>query len=157
MKSGLGGGIFYHGDAESTDLRRKLFMSRCVMVGVLFVYALGVLVLHGMPFVGIDVEEVEFGPVKAAYLVHLSMFVPWGMLGLPYICRRVGGRFIRGCSWMALGMAFAVFAEGTQYFIPYRSFSFLDLFCNLTGVFLGMLAVAIWRCRSADGSGFCRA
>ncbi len=133
-------------------------MNKRWMTVLLVVYALGVLVLHSMPVVGIDLEDLELGPVEIDNVIHVTMFLPWGAFGLPYVCKRMEGRISRAFVWFCIGVALATLAEGTQFFLPYRSLSLLDLFCNVAGVVLGSLAVAMfWRCQRSDNSGFCRA
>ncbi len=41
--------------------------------------------------------------------------------------------------WFLAGLLLAISTEGVQYFLPYRSFTLLDLLFNISGLFLGWL------------------
>ena len=42
--------------------------------------------------------------------------------------------------YLFFGIAFCSFCETLHYFIPYRTFSILDFYANLTGLFFGSLS-----------------
>jgi hypothetical protein len=100
--------------------------------------------LHLLPAGGGALNRTAVGPVRADYLLHVLLFMPW--MGL--LCLRVSPRagwrleravpgFGKALMWMALGMGLAIAAEGVHYWLPDRSFNPLDGLSNAAGVLLG--------------------
>lgn len=40
---------------------------------------------------------------------------------------------------------FSIFVEVVQFYLPYRSFSLMDILANTCGLFVGALCILIWR------------
>ena len=112
---------------------------------VILFYLAGVLFVHATPTGdGVSLSDIDVtGGVRGSDLVHVIVFLPWGLLGLAYVFRRPIGSFGRAVAWVALGCIVAVLAEGAQYWIPYRSFNPSDMMFNLAGVLLGSLILLL--------------
>jgi len=80
------------------------------------------------------------GDLRADYLLHMAIFLPWMILIWLYLNKRnVTGsvRFKKALLWLTAGVVLAVFAEGIQFYLPHRSFNIMDVLANVTGVVLG--------------------
>jgi len=77
---------------------------------------------------------------RADTLSHTIMFLPWMVIGWIYLnTRKIYGkkRVQYALRLFYAGVLLAVFAEGIQYFLPYRSFSPVDHLFSVAGVVLG--------------------
>lgn len=126
---------------------RHLFSKsmRWIVVPLILFYVVGVLFLHIMPTGESTVPggEIAF-EVSLTHLIHVAMLLPWGVLGLFYVFSEPYGRIRRTVVWVLLGLVVASAAEGVQYWLPYRNFSFKDLFFNFIGVLLGTLIIGVF-------------
>lgn len=125
---------------ERTSVRRG--------VGLLLVYICGLFLLHVLPFGGMgptrdDLGSLGLDGLRTDYLIHIAMFLLWGFVAAGPALRRRQPQF----HWavFGLGLTVAAAAEGAQYWLPYRSFNWLDLGLNLTGVVAGYILLIVWR------------
>ncbi len=75
--------------------------------------------------------------LRLDYLFHALLFLPW-MFFKPK--RSVT---ISTTVWLSTGLAFAMFAEGVQYLVPYRAFNVNDLIANCTGILVSALFLCL--------------
>ena len=110
-----------------------------------YFYVLFVILLHLIPMGGYSLNTMEFGPFRADYLFHALVFFPW-----MFLCLLLPGSRSTEISigtwlgWMIVGIAFAVAAEGVQYWLPHRSFNPMDALFNALGVVIGGVAAGLW-------------
>ena len=100
------------------------------------------LVLHVFPvgFIGNTLRDTQIWFVSADTLSHTIIFLPWMVIGWIYLNRsRIHGkkRVQYALRLFYAGVVLALFAEGIQYFLPYRSFSPVDALFSVAGVVLG--------------------
>ena len=96
---------------------------------------------------GIALSSTEIASFRTDYLLHTAVFLPWMFLVWLYLNEKnVFGRlrFSHAIRWLCAGLLLAVFAEGIQYFLPYRAFNIMDVYFNLFGVVLGSV-VFLWK------------
>jgi len=104
-------------------------------------YILLLLLLHVVPLGPADVNQYGVGGLRADYCLHALVFLPWMFLG-PFRRRPAAlplPKTARAAAWLGLGIVAAVFLEGLQYSLPYRSFNPLDAVFNAAGVTAGAL------------------
>jgi len=95
---------------------------------------------------GVALNELEIGSVRADYLLHTVVFLPWMILVWLYLnAKNISGRqrFNHAIRWFYAGLFLAVFSEGIQYWLPYRAFNPLDLIFNVSGVVVGTV-IFVW-------------
>ena len=111
---------------------------------VILFYLAGVIIVHAVPTGGqVSLSDVDVSGFRASDLVHVVVFLPWGLLGFGYVFRRPRGVWLRGLAWIFLGGVIGVVAESVQYWIPYRSFNPSDMMFNLAGVLLGSVVLLL--------------
>jgi len=84
--------------------------------------------------------------IRANYLVHMVIFLPWMLLVWLYLNAKNmydKKRTKRAVQLFFVGVFLAAFAEVLQYWFPYRSFNPMDLLFNVSGVVLGALIFLI--------------
>ena len=117
-------------------------------IRLIVLYVVVVLILHVIPTGDIiALNQMKVAQVRADYLLHSLIFLPYMVLVWLHSYKSKAGRVLETSQvllWFVGGLALAVFAEGLQYFIPYRSFNITDLIFNTSGVPLGAL-IFIWR------------
>lgn len=117
---------------------------------LLLFYACTVVMLHAAPTGEVSLTGKEVASsVQVSHLLHVAMFLPWGIIGTWYIYSAWHHRLRSSACWIAIGLFFAVCAEGGQLVIPYRSFSLTDLSFNIAGVIGGSLTMLLWQPFSA--------
>jgi len=109
-----------------------------------WIYTGAILLLVTLPING---EEQLLGKLNDNYILqirldyfsHALMFIPWVVLVLNAwgVDRR--SRATRWGLAIVFMLAFAIFAEYIQWFLPYRTFNINDLAANALGVVLGLL------------------
>lgn len=107
-------------------------------------FVLCIIVFHTMPTGSGSLGSAQVGSMRPNHLVHLIMFLPWGILAMEYFRRWPGGVFGRAVGCALLGLTLAAFAEGIQYLLPYRTFNPADLGMNFLGVLVGMALALLW-------------
>src|SRR6056297_3419002 len=95
-----------------------------------YLYIIVVVTLHIVPLNGTtlgSVNSIEFGPLRADYLLHSLLFLPWMPLfnlqfhrTRPRLTKREVPRR-HNLAWLLLGIFVAGGLEITQYWIPQRS------------------------------------
>ena len=105
-------------------------------------YAVLMVVLHILPtgFIGSTLRDIHIWMFRADTLSHTVMFLPWMVIGWLHLnaAQIYGKKRVRyALQLFCAGVILAAFAEGMQYFFPYRSFSFMDLSFSVAGVVLG--------------------
>ncbi len=112
-------------------------------------YVCSVFLLHILPAVIFDaVQPRRELFIPADLLVHATMFFPWMFMdGSVFIEKVSGQRSKYRLYWLACGSSACIIFECLQLLTASRSFSFLDMGCNLLGVALGAL-VAGWLYRT---------
>jgi len=99
----------------------KMHVSARSLTMLFYFYVLFVILLHLIPMGGYSLNTMEFGPFRADYLLHALVFFPW-----MFLCLLLPGSRSTEISigtwlgWMIVGIAFAVAAEGVQYWLPRR-------------------------------------
>ncbi len=84
--------------------------------------------------------------IPADLLVHSTMFFPWMFMdGSVFLGK---GR-ARQSLWLACGVLACIGFECMQLLATSRSFSFLDMACNLLGLSLGALAAGFYARKKA--------
>ncbi|MBN2400382.1 MAG: VanZ family protein [Candidatus Aminicenantes bacterium] len=82
--------------------------------------------------------------IRLDYLLHIIFFVPWMILIRWCWRKRRASIFI--LSAFVAGLLLAMFSEGLQYFLHYRTFDLNDILTNCLGIALGgMLSWLIFR------------
>ena len=116
---------------------------------IIIIYVLLIMGLHIVPIgsSGIALSSTEVASFRTDYLLHTAVFFPWMILVWLYLNEknvfdRV--RFKYAIRWFCAGLFVAVFAEGVQYYLPYRAFNIMDVYFNLLGVMLGSV-VFLWK------------
>lgn len=112
-------------------------------IKIIVVYSFVLVILHIIPIEsGPALDQMAIGPLRADYLTHTLIFLPWMVLvWLHFKARQIdnGKRPMLILYWLIGGLLLASFSEGIQLFLPYRAFNPLDLIFNLAGVLLGTL------------------
>ena len=118
---------------------------------LIVLYAVVIVILHLIPTsppggngVGLSSQTILF--IRADYLLHMLIFVPWMILVWLYLNKnKITGitRFNQALLWFWGGLLLAALAEGLHYIIPHRSFNHLDLLFNMVGVILGAI-IFLW-------------
>ena len=107
----------------------------------LIIYAAFAFILHLVPVgSGIKIADLPFAGIDPEHLIHVAIFLPWMVLVWIYVNKnKLTGttRFNTIIVWFFAGVLLAVIAEGTQYFIPYRSFNLIDAGFSVLGIILG--------------------
>lgn len=111
---------------------------------LLLLYVVGIFTLHSMPTGSVSVAGAGVGSMQPNHLVHLGMFLPWGLLAVPCFRDWPGPFFARALGCALLGLILALSAEGIQHLLPYRSLKLADLLMNVSGVIIGMAGAVIW-------------
>ena len=115
---------------------------------VLILYISLILVLHIIPLGEGGTNRFDLGPLRADYLLHTAIFIPWMFL----FCIKPGSGWMPGIrtvkplpflGWMALGILLAIGAEGIQYWVDYRAFNPMDGLFNALGVVIGAVFVVL--------------
>lgn len=80
----------------------------------------------------------RLGPVRVDLLVHLLLFLPWGMMAR-YLWAPAfsSGPFSSYAMLMLIGLLLAISLESAQYFLSYRIFSWEDMGINIGGLLVG--------------------
>ncbi len=98
--------------------------------------------LHLIPLGEGGTDRFDLGPLRADYLLHTLIFIPWMFL---FYTKPDSGRKIRFrwltplpfLGWLGLGLLLAAGAEGIQYWVDYRTFNPMDAVFNMLGVVVG--------------------
>ena len=120
----------------------KLWRKHRVLDFIFLAYVLILVVLLVMPTDnGIKLNAFVFG-IRTDHFIHASLFLPF----LPYFRLKLISKVTFGmfAKYYLLGVAFAIFCETLQLFVPYRSFDPSDIVANVVGVSLGGLAF-LWK------------
>lgn len=102
------------------------------MTMLLRVYLVGIVVLALVPTGGMNMSSVTVLSLRADYLAHVVLYVPWAFLGLA--ARK------REPLWFALGVLLAAGSEGLHHLLDYRTYNVNDLLANMIGVAAGYAA-----------------
>jgi glycopeptide antibiotics resistance protein len=97
------------------------------------VYILTVLTLLTMPSSGASSLPKTILGIKSDLMIHTILFIPFMPIRWILTKKNTYKKNI------LFGILFCAFCESLHYFIPYREFSFSDMFANFTGLFLGSL------------------
>jgi hypothetical protein len=125
---------------------------------LVFLYIFIIFILHVIPLGDGGTDRFDLGPLRADYLLHTLIFLPWMFFVVSAKSQAVSAeRQAQGgkrravskkrifLGWMGLGIALAVGVEGLQYWLDYRAFNPLDAAFNVLGVVGGGIAVSVWR------------
>ncbi|MFW5757165.1 MAG: VanZ family protein [Bacteroidota bacterium] len=83
-----------------------------------------------------DLDKSYVGTFRLDHLLHFFVFVPL----IPLHCLKSGcKKGIETTKYFFQGLAVAIFCEGIQYFLPYRSFNLTDMAANAGGVILSLV------------------
>lgn len=110
---------------------------------VTIAFVCSVFLLHILPSFLFDaVQPRRYFLIPADLLVHSTMFFPWMFMDSSVF---MGKRVNQRAYWLACGGVACVVFECTQLLAASRSFSLLDMGCNLLGLVLGALAAGFYR------------
>ena len=138
------------------------------MINMIYLYILLVIVLHVIPTGEKSLDTTVAGPLRADYLLHSLVFLPWMFLAGMWKRNTTGsavgkqetadsGRFTIApfsrlllasyslrffLVWMGMGIALAIGAEAIQYWLPQRTYNPWDAVFNALGVVIGAVLVA---------------
>ncbi len=119
---------------------------------IILLYIGLIILLHVIPLGEGGTNRFDLGPIRADYLLHTLVFIPWMFLvraRSPWAWRMGHGAKSqrkdkekeRGwhnfAGWMLLGIILAMGAEGIQYWVDYRAFNPMDAVFNALGVVVG--------------------
>ena len=91
-------------------------------------------------------NRTDVGPLRADYLLHAAVFLPWMFLpGITPAGAAAGWRFQTWAGWFLLGLILAVGAETIRLGVSYRAFNPMDAVFNAGGVVLGAIGVTGWK------------
>lgn len=127
-----------------------------IKVPLSLLYLLAVVALHTLNLGdAVQWNEDHLGPFRTDLVVHFLMFLPWA-----FFAARVwepGSMSIAGVTpYLALmitGIIFAVAMETTQAFLPYRTFSGLDMLMNAMSTGTGYLLRSMFPSAGRSGNG----
>jgi hypothetical protein len=116
-----------------------------------FLYIFIIFILHIIPLGEGGTDRFDLGPIRADYLLHTLVFLPWMFFAGSAESKEQGGK--RGAvsgkrmflGWMGLGILLAVGVEGLQYWLDYRAFNPMDAAFNILGVVVGGIAMSASR------------
>ncbi len=116
---------------------------------IILIYVIIVITLHVIP-TGSGVAEQQFyiGNLRADYLLHTAIFIPWMILVRLHLNRQNSTGAIRvkkASLWFIAGLLLAVFSESIQLYLPHRSFNVMDVISNATGIVVGGLVFVVRR------------
>ena len=113
-------------------------------IKIIIIYIIFILTLHIISTPtgsnGVALSDTEIAKIRADYLLHTLVFLPWMVLVWLYLnSNNIRGRERRNRTiiWICAGVFLSVFAEGIQYWLPYRGFNVIDIAFNISGVLLG--------------------
>ena len=124
---------------------------------LIYMYFIIVIGLHLIPG-GASLNKMHAGPIRADYLLHSILFLPWMFLFYFRLHRKLSsGRCLsgwrletknldlrQGLIWMGLGIGFGIGAEGIHYWLPHRVFNPVDALFNVLGILVGAVCLGIW-------------
>ena len=100
-----------------------------------------VVILTSMPTNPKIIEQDEVFLIRLDYLEHIFFFTVQSFLFFfAYPLYQVKKGKIKLLFWLLAGIFFASITEIYQYFIPGRTFNFIDLALNNSGILLGIPA-----------------
>lgn len=110
---------------------------------ITYSYVIGVLALSMLPINGTDSTLNKtyvhlWSEIRLDYLLHGILLVPFMSLRVCYPELKQNKVGI----WIVGGFGLAWFAEGVQYFLPYRTYNVIDLLANTLGMGVG---IVLWR------------
>jgi len=105
-------------------------------LNLLYTYITLILILVILPLnsTGYIIHDTYVVEIRLDYLLHSLLFIPW-----VFLFKKAANTNI--ILTIILGWVFGCFAEGLQYFLPYRAFNINDLLANLIGVVIGLIFV----------------
>ncbi len=106
---------------------------------IFITYSIVLLLLAGLPInnTGSVLNNTYFITVRLDYIIHFIIYFVWMFLLWKMTCKDEKTTLAHVTGYVALGLIFALFTEGIQYFIPYRAFNINDLIANGLGIVLG--------------------
>jgi len=90
---------------------------------------LAVIVILAVAPIGGGINRITVFSLRADYLVHMVLFVPWALLGLATKKQEP--------LWLGMGVLMAAGSESLQYLLTYRAYNVNDLLANMIGVAAG--------------------
>ena len=97
-------------------------------------YLLTVVLLMVLPLnSGSEFNNIFIFHLRADYLLHAVLFLPWAFLRY-----RTEQTLV---SWFFWGILLASASEGIQYLLPYRAFNINDVLANFIGI---CLSTGLW-------------
>ena len=123
-----------------------LIFRSCKWTGIVtIIFVCSIFLLHILPAFLFDaLQPRRYLFVPADLLVHSTMFFPWMFMDSSVF---MGKRVNQRAYWLACGGVACVVFECMQLLAASRSFSLLDMGCNLLGLVLGALAAGFYRRR----------
>jgi glycopeptide antibiotics resistance protein len=109
---------------------------------IILLYIGLIILLHVIPLGEGGTNRFDLGPIRADYLLHTLVFIPWMFLFYikPGSGWKPGIRPVKALpflGWLFLGIILAMGAEGIQYWVDYRAFNPMDAVFNALGVVVG--------------------
>ena len=95
-------------------------------------YLLVILLLVALPLnSSAKLDNLTIISFRGDYFFHTMLFIPWAFF---YKTAKMNLFW-----WFLIGMFFAGFSEGLQYFLPYRAGNPNDMLSNLLGIIIGTI------------------
>lgn len=109
-----------------------------VLSKLYFLYLIVLILLFVLPTKGTVRLNPTILGIRTDLFIHTMLFIPYYALYLLYKKEKM--QFKQA---IISGIVFAAFCESLHLWIPYRSFSGLDLAANLCGLTIGILGVKL--------------
>lgn len=100
---------------------------------VLLIYLILLLLAHFISFSSdISLNRVQVGSIRLDHLLHVLVFLP-----LPLLINKL----LKFRYTVLFSLLLAISYESIHFILPYRTFTLVDLFSNLIGVFGGIIFI----------------
>jgi VanZ family protein len=83
--------------------------------------------------------------LRLDYLLHAALYIPWVILIWLFTRFSFRSGWLKALTYLAFCLFFAALMEYLQLFVPSRTFNYLDLSSNITGVTLGFLLLLFFK------------
>lgn len=110
-----------------------MFYQKLFGVLLFILYIVVIILLNILPLeLATQINDTVFGEFRLDYLTHGLIFLPW--IFFHFWFHRIKKRW-----WFLIGFILALFLEGIQYYLPYRSFNMYDAIFNVAGLIMSYL------------------
>ena len=109
---------------------------------LIFIYPFLVFLLAVLPINNKDdlINQIYILNIRLDHIIHFLIFFNWMILISLFSIKKTPGSIkFQIVRWFFWGLLLALSSEGIQYFLNYRSFTFIDLLSNISGLLMGWL------------------